>query len=71
MGVPPFPPRLYFQENQAVTPARAASGRVHMRCRRHLPPCAGDEFPADLGELLASVEVETNLAVAEKVPHLV
>ena len=52
-----------------MMPAREAGDRVHMRVGQHPRPSAGIEFAADVGEMLAGVKVEMDLAVGEEVVH--
>ena len=62
--------RLGVVEDHAVMAAGEAGDRVHVGVDQLLCPGRGVELAADVGELLAGVEVEVDLAVAEEVRHL-
>ena len=49
--------------------AGEAGDRVYVGVDQLLRPGRGIELAADVGELLAGVEVEVDLAVAEEVRH--
>ena len=62
--------RLGVVEDHAVMAAGEAGDRVHVGVDQLLRPGRGVELAADVGELLAGVEVEVDLAVAEEVRSL-
>ena len=62
--------RLRVVEDHAVMAAGEAGDRVHVGVDQLLRPGRGVELAADVGQLLAGVEVEVDLAVAEEVRAL-
>ncbi len=69
VGVAAFGVRLGVVVDHAVMTAGEAGDRVYVGLGEHLRPCGGVEFGADCGDLLAGVEVEVDLTVAEEVLH--
>ena len=69
LGMPAPRVGLGVVEDHAVVAAGEAGDRVHVGVDQLLRPGRGVELAADVGELLAGVEVEVDLAVAEEVRH--